>query len=72
MHHVPYLKPVRLLSFAADEAGTHGDCQDLATFVGMPERASARSKANIVAHAVISHEDGIHVDCAGKGLSRLP
>ena len=71
VHDITNLQLSRLLAFRTNEAGAHRHCEDLTAFVGVPEGASARCEADIIAHGVLGAEDRIHVDGAGEGLGRL-
>ena len=69
MNHIPDLELLRLFTFGADQARAKSDCQDLASFVFVPEGASPWREAHVVSHAIGSLKNGIHVDSAREGLS---
>lgn len=71
MHHIAHLQLPRLLSFRTNEASPHSHCQNLTALMGMPVGASAWRETDVVAHAVFSVEDRVHVHGAGESLGGL-
>lgn len=71
MHNITNLQPSGLLPFRTDKTSSHGHSQDLASLVCVPEGPRSRGEADIVAHAVVRFEDGIHVHIAGESFCGL-
>jgi hypothetical protein len=71
MHNVSHQKLPRSLAFRANKARSNRDSQNLPALVRVPECAGARCEADVVAHAVVGCENGIHVYCSGEGFGGL-
>ena len=71
MHHIANHQLPWCFAFSTDEARSHRDCQDLSTLVRVPECSCAGSEADIIAHAVLCCEDGVHVYGACERLRGL-
>lgn len=71
VHHVTNLELSGRLILGADEARAHGDSKDLTALMSMPVSPGTRREADVVAHAVGSGEDGIHMHRAGECFGRL-
>ena len=69
MHYISHHQLPRRLAFGANKPRSDRDSQDLAALVRVPECACAGSEADVVAHAVVGREDGVHVyrSCEGFG-----
>ena len=65
-HQLPWC-----FAFATNESCPHRNGQDLAAFMSVPKSPRARREADIVAHAIICCEDGIHVYSACESLRGL-
>jgi hypothetical protein len=71
MHNIAHQKLPRSLALGANKARSNRDSQNLTALVRVPERAGARSEADVVAHAVVGRENGIHVYCACESFGGL-
>lgn len=71
MHYIANQELPRCLAFGANEACSHRNRQDLPALVRVPKSACARSEADVVSHAVIGGEDGIHVHRTCEGFGGL-
>lgn len=71
MHHIAHHQLPRRLALRAHQTRSHCDSQNLAALVRVPKCAGSRSKADIVAHAVVRREDRVHVYCTSEGLRGL-
>lgn len=71
MHHIADLQSPWLLTFTANQSLANGDSQDLPAFVSMPVSPGAGRETNIVAHAVFSSEDRVHVHRARESFGGL-
>ena len=69
MHYISYEQLPGSLALGANKACPDRDGQNLPALVRVPEGASARSEADVVSHAIICCEDGVHVHrpCEGFG-----
>ena len=72
MHDIAHLQPLRLLALGANQARPHRHGQNLAALVRVPEGARSGREADVVAHAVVCGEDGVHVHCSCEGFGGLP
>lgn len=73
MHHIAHHQLPRRLAFRTNKSSAHRDGQNLAPLVRVPESASARREADVVAHtrAIVGREDWVHMNRACKSLGRL-
>ena len=71
VHYISHQQLSRRLAFRANKSRSNRNRQDLAAFMRVPECACAWSEANIVAHAIVCCEDGVHVHRSCEGFGGL-
>lgn len=71
VHYISHKQLPRRLAFGAHKPRPDRDRQNLPTLVRVPECTSAGSEADVVSHAVVCGEDGVHVYRPREGLGGL-
>jgi hypothetical protein len=71
VHYISHQQLPRSLALGANKPRPNRDCQDLASLMRVPECSCARSEADVVSHAIVRREDGVHVHRSCEGLGRL-
>ena len=71
VHYISHHQLPRCLAFRANKSRSDRDRQNLAALVRVPECSCAGSEANVVAHAIVCREDGVHVHRSCEGFGGL-
>ena len=71
MHYITDLQSPWLLAFTTNQSFADGHSQDLSAFVSMPVSPGTGRETHVVAHAVFSGEDWIHVYRARESFGGL-